>query len=136
MAVQNSEAVRNAELDARETAMGTAPTLEIRTGPPPATTASADSGSVLVTITLPSDWMAAASAGSKAKSGTWQATASATGTAGHYRIKQGATCHEQGTVSQRAADGGSGDLKLDQATAGIVAGQTVTIGTFTWSRAA
>lgn len=136
MAVQNSEAVRNAELDARETAMGTAPTLEIRTGAPPATTASADSGSVLVTITLPSDWMAAASAGSKAKSGTWQATASATGTAGHYRIKQGATCHEQGTVSQRAADGGSGDLKLDQATADIVAGQTVTIGTFTWSRAA
>lgn len=136
MTVQNSDAVRNAELDARESTIGTTPTLEIRTGAPPATCATADSGSVLVTITLPSDWMAAASGGSKAKSGTWQATASATGTAGHYRIKQGATCHEQGTVSQRAADGGTGDLKLDQATAGIVDGQTVTVGTFTWSRAA
>lgn len=136
MTVQNSEAVRNAELDARETAIGTAPVLEIRTGAPPATTASADTGTLLVSITLPSDWMAAAATGSKAKSGTWQATAAATGTAGHYRIKQGATCHEQGTVSQRAADGGTGDMKLDQATADIVAGQTVTVNTFTWSRAA
>lgn len=128
MAYQFSTAMRNAMLDAGETAIGTAPTLEIRSGAVPANCAAADSGTLLASMVLPSDWMAAASGGSKALSGSWSdAAADATGTAGHFRIKQGATCHWQGTVSQRAVDGGTGDLKLDQATAGLVAGQSVTI---------
>lgn len=131
---QFSTTVRNARLDAIESTIGTAPTLEIRTGAAPANCAAADSGTLLVSMALPSDWMAAAASGAKALAGTWQDTAAdATGTAGHYRIKQGATCHMQGTVSQRAADGGSGELQLDQATAGIVAGQQVTISAFTWT---
>jgi len=129
MALQFSTAVRNARLDAIESTISTASTLEIRTGAPPANCGTADSGTVLVTMTLPSDWMAAAASGEKAKSGTWQDTsADATGDAGHFRIKQGGTCHAQGTVSE---DVGAGDMKLAQGTVGIVIGQQVTVSTFT-----
>mgnify|MGYP000992978288 FL=1 len=71
--------------------------------------------------------MAAASGGSKAKSGTWSNTASAAGTAGYFRIydSTGTTCHMQGSVT---ATGGGGDLQLDNVS--IANGQTVTISTF------
>ena len=82
MALQFSVAVRNARLDAIETAIGTAAVLKIRSGAPPANVATADSGTVLATLSLPSDWMAAASGGTKAKAGTWEdASADAAGTA-------------------------------------------------------
>ena len=131
MALQYSTTVRNAELDALETAVGTSPLLKIRSGSAPANCATADSGTVLATMTLPSDWLAAASSGSKAKSGTWQdSSADATGTAGHFRIydSTGTTCHLQGTVT---ATGGGGDLTLDNTS--IASGQTVTISTFSWT---
>jgi hypothetical protein len=127
MAFQFSTSARNAALDAIETATGTAPTLEIRSGAAPATCATADSGTVLATMTLPSDWLAAASGGSKALSGTWQDTsADATGTAGHFRVKQGATCHIQGSIT---ATGGGGDMTLDNTS--IASAQQVTITSFT-----
>ncbi len=127
MAFQFSTAARNAAIDAVETAIGTGPTLEIRSGSAPATCATADSGTVLATLALPSDWLAAASGGSKAISGTWQdLSADATGTAGHFRVKQGATCHIQGSVT---ATGGGGDMTLDNTS--IAAGQQVTVTAFT-----
>lgn len=129
MALQLSAAVRNARLDAIETAIGTSAVLKIRTGAAPADVATADSGTVLVTMSLPSDWMAAASGGSKAKSGTWQdASADASGTAAHFRIyaSDGTTAHLQGTVT---ATGGGGDLELDNTS--IAAGQSVTVTGFT-----
>jgi hypothetical protein len=127
MAFQFSVAARNAALDAIETAAGTAPTLTIRTGSAPADCATANSGTVLVTINLPSDWLGAASGGAKTLLGTWQDTAAdATGTAAHFRINQGATCHLQGTVT---ATGGGGDMTLDNVS--IATGQQVTITAFT-----
>ena len=103
MAFQFSTAARNAALDAIETAIGTAPTLTLRTGADPADCAAADSGTVLATLALPSDWMAAASAGAKALAGSWQdVAADAAGVAAHFRIKQGATCHLQGTEAFQA----------------------------------
>lgn len=127
MALQMSVAVRNAALDAIETTVSTTPTLEVRTGAPPATCATADSGTVLATMTLPSDWMAAASAGAKALSGTWQdASADAAGTAGHFRIKQGATCHLQGTCT---ATGGGGDMTFDNAVFAVA--QQINVTSFT-----
>ena len=129
MAVQLSTSVRNARLDAIETTIGTSAILKIRTGTQPATCATADSGTVLATITLPSDWMAAASAGAKAKSGTWQdSSADATGTAAHFRIYDsgGTTCHIQGTVT---ATGGGGDLTVDNTS--FASGQSFTINSFT-----
>lgn len=87
MTLQLSTTVRNARLDAIESTIGTAPILRIRSGAAPANCGTADSGTVLATMTLPSDWLAAASAGAKAISGTWQDTsADAAGTAAHFRI--------------------------------------------------
>ncbi len=126
MAIQLSVAARNARLDSIETTLGTSPILTIRTGAAPADCAAANSGTVLATITLPSDWAASASSGSKAKSGTWQdVAADNTGTAAHFRIHDSGltACHLQGTVGQ-----GSGDLSLDNTA--LVAGQTVTINSF------
>ena len=127
MAFQFSVAARNAALDAIETAIGAAPTLEIRSGSVPANCAAAATGTVLATISLPSDWLAAASAGAKALLGTWQdASADAAGTAAHFRVNQGATCHVQGTVT---ATGGGGDMTVDNTSFAV--GQQVNITAFT-----
>lgn len=129
MALQLSTTVRNAMLDAVETAAGTSAILKVRSGSAPANCAAADSGTVLATCNLPSDWMSTASAGAKALSGTWQDTsADNTGTAGHFRIydSAGTTCHIQGTVS---ATGGSGDLQVDNVS--FSAGQQFVISAFT-----
>lgn len=129
MTLQYSVAVRNARLDAVETAIGVSAILKIRTGAPPANCATADSGSVLATVNLPSDWMAAASGGTKSKSGTWEDTsADAAGTAAHFRIyaSDGTTCHVQGTVT---ATGGGGDMTVDNTN--FAAGQQFTITSFT-----
>ncbi len=127
MAIQYSVTVNNARLDAIETAISTAPILRIRTGAVPATCATADAGTVLATLTLPSDWMLAASGGSKAKSGTWQDTsADASGTAAHFRIYDsgGTVCHIQGTCGTSGTD-----MILDSVS--FTAGQSFTINTFT-----
>ena len=128
MALQYSVSVRNARLDALETAIGTSPTLEIKSGAAPASCATANSGTVLATLSLPSDWMAAASSGSKAKSGTWEdSSADATGTAGHFRIfSSTGVCHMQGTVT---ATGGGGDMTVDNTS--FAAGQSFTVTAFT-----
>lgn len=113
MALQKSVAVRNAQLDTIESTIGVSAILKIRSGAQPANCAAADSGTVLSTVNLPSDWMAAASSGSKAKSGTWEDTsADAAGTAAHWRIYDsgGTTCHLQGSVT---ATGGGGDMTVD-----------------------
>lgn len=125
MTVQLSTAVRNARLDAIETTISTSAILKIRTGAQPANCAASDSGTVLATLNLPSDWMSAASGGAKAKTGTWEdASADATGTAGHWRLyaSDGTTCHAQGTVT---ATGGGGDLTVDSTS--FVSGQPFTI---------
>jgi hypothetical protein len=127
MAFQFSVAARNAALDAIETAVGTGPTLTIRTGAVPANCGAARTGAVLATLVLPSNWLADASGGSKTLAGTWQdAAADATGTAAHFSIDQGATCHLQGTVT---ATGGGGDMTLDNVS--LATGQQVNVTAFT-----
>jgi hypothetical protein len=126
MSFQFSAAVRNAALDAIESTIGASPTLEIRSGAAPADCAAADSGTVLATIALPADWMAAAAAGAKAMAGTWQdASADAAGTAGHFRIKVGGTCHIQGSCT---ATGGGGDMTIDNPV--LAAGQQFNVTAF------
>jgi hypothetical protein len=66
MGLQYSASVANAKLDAIESTIGTSAVLKIRSGSVEATVATADSGTVLATLNLPSDWMAAASGVSKA----------------------------------------------------------------------
>lgn len=129
MTLQLSAVVRNARLDAIESAIGVSAILKIRSGAPPANCATADSGTVLATLNLPSDYMAAAASGSKAMSGTWEdASADATGTAAHFRLyaSDGTTCHLQGTVT---ATGGGGDMTVDNTS--FAAGQSFSVTAFT-----
>lgn len=127
MTIQYSVTVNNARLDAVETAIGASAILKIRTGAAPANCAAADTGTVLATISLPVDWMAAAASASKAKAGTWQdASADATGTAAHFRIYEttGVTCHIQGTYGTSGTD-------MIGDSVSFTAGQSSTINTFT-----
>lgn len=127
MAIQLAVLTRNARLDAIETEIGTDPILKLRTGAPPATCATADSGTVLCSMTLPTDYLAAAGSGAKAKAGVWSGTAiGGGGTIAHFRIYDsgGSVCHLQGTAAT-----GSGDMSLDNAV--VADGQAITITGFT-----
>lgn len=127
MTIQFSTAVRNARLDAIEAAIGTAPKLSIYTGAAPASCAAAATGTLLMTLTLPSDWEATAAAGAKAISGgPWTGVAVAAGTAGYWRITDtaGTTCHVQGTCGL-----GSGDMQFDNTN--LAVGQLLSVNAFT-----
>ena len=126
MAIQFSVRVRNARLDAIETTIGVSPVLEIRSGAKPINCAAADTGTVLATLALPSDYMSAASAGFKQLLGTWQdLSADATGVAGHFRLKGGGNCDMQGDIT---ATGGGGDMLLDNTS--LATGQQFTVSGF------
>lgn len=134
MALQFSTAVRNAMLDAIETATGTGAVLKVYdlTAGAPANCAAAITGTVLATITLASDWAAAASGGTKAWSSlpVTDSSADGTGIADFFRLfaSDGTTCHEQGTVT---ATGGGGDMTVDNTS--FVIGQTFSVTAYTWT---
>lgn len=126
MTTNLSVAARNAMGDALESTIGTSPIMEIRTGAQPVNCAAADSGTVLSTLTLPSDWLSDAVAGVKSLLGTWEDTsADATGMAGHFRIKDsgGTVAHWQGAVATSGAE-----LNLDNTS--FAAGQPFSITSF------
>lgn len=129
MAIQLSVAVRNARLDAIESTIGTSAKLRLYTGSMPADCATAASGTLVAEMSLPSDWMAAASSGSKALSGTWEdVNANAAGTVGYFRILDsgGTNTGIQGTVT---ISGGGGDMTLDNNV--VALNQKITITSFT-----
>ncbi len=127
MALTYSTAIANAKLDIVESTIGTSAILKIRTGSPPATVADASTGTVLATVSLPSDWMNAASARAKTKTGTWtDASADATGTAGHFEI----TATDGTTVGMRGTVGTTGtDMIVN--TVSFVSGDSFSVTTFT-----
>jgi len=134
MAMQFSVAIRNARANAIETTNGTSAILRVRTGAPPATCATADSGTALATMNLPVDYFTAASAGSMPKLGTWQdAAADAAGTAAHFRLydSAGTTCGLQGTCGQSvilatsALTAANGNVLTFTATTGVIVGLNV-----------
>jgi hypothetical protein len=124
MAIQTSDTVANDGLNAIETTVGASPSLLIFSGAVPANCAAADPAGTLATLTLPSDWLAAAGSRAKALAGTWSGTASggAATAPASWRIKVGATCHMQGTAGV-----GSGDMSFNGS---ITTGQTITVTTF------
>lgn len=133
MAISYSATVKNAKLDQIETTIGTAAILRVYNGTAPATADTALSGNTLLAEgTLPSDYLAAASAGSKAKAGAWTLTGQAgagAGTAGtFFRLfnTAGTVCHMQGTFT---ASGGGGDMTIDNNS--IANAQSITVNTFT-----
>lgn len=130
MAIQLGVVTRNARLDAIETTIGTDPVLVISNGATPGSCAAAFTGTVLASLTLPSDWMGAAANGAKALNGTWQdSSADNSGTAVYFRIYgsngTAGTCHIQGLAGTAV----SSDLVLDSQV--FTAGQSFTITSFT-----
>ena len=121
MTIQLGTTLRNNMVGQYETTIGATPSLILRTGAQPANCAAADAGTALATLVLPSDWMTAPASGAIAKNGTWTVNGAVAGVAGHYRLMQGATCHEQGTVGV----GAGFDLNVDQVN--VAVGQPVTI---------
>lgn len=133
MPFQFSPAARNNWLDSIESTTGVSAILRILTGAPPATTATAQSGTLLVPMTLPSDWMAAASGGTKGLLGVWSGTGVANGTAGYFRLldSAGTTCHIQGTagaatmIPTTATTAATDAVLTFASTSGVVLGQRV-----------
>lgn len=80
--------------------------LYIRTGSPPTNVADADSGTLLATLTLSNTAFGAASSGTATAAAIASDTSvAATGTAGHFRMKNAADVTVlQGTVGTSAAD--------------------------------
>lgn len=131
MAISYSTAVKNARLDAVETTAGTAPLLRVYNGSVPISADAALSGNTLLAQgTLPTDWLANAASGVKAKAGVWALTGqagAASGTAGtFFRIydSAGSVCHIQGTFGATATD-----LTVDNNS--IANAQTVNVNSFT-----
>ena len=126
MSLQFSTAVRNARLNAITSTIGTTPKLLFYSGSVPANCATAASGTLLATLTLPSTWEAAASGGSEAETnGPWTGTVTAAGTIGYFRITDSSgNVHIQGTVGQ-----GAGDMSFDNPA--VAVNQTINVNAFT-----
>lgn len=134
MALQFSTSLRNnmmstnsAITEVWNALLGSSATLTVATGSPPATCATAASGTLLATFTLNSSPFGVASGGAMVLGGlTLSATAGAgsASTPGYFRMLDGsANCHVQGTCAI-----GSGDLSFNGT---ITSGQTVQITGFT-----
>ena len=119
-----SIAAANAQLDALTALLDSGGYIEIREGAPPATCEAGDTGTLLGTLTLSADAFPAAAANTtSANSITGDASADASGTAGHFRAKTvGAVVVIQGDVT---ATSGGGDLELDTVT--INSGDTIDV---------
>lgn len=103
-----SNLIRSAMCDALVDAIDTGGngTIQIRTGSAPTNTTDADSGTLLATLTFSATAFGAASNGvATANSITSDTNVDATGTAAHFRIKNGSgTVIAQGTVGTSGAD--------------------------------
>lgn len=108
--IRYSEKLRNAGLDARVAAIGPSPTLHIRDA----------SGSPLVTMTLPKEWMTPAANGACQKAGQWTGTAGRQGEAASFCIADLEGDHITGDIP--------GHMTLDNPS--IKRGQAVVVGRF------
>lgn len=129
--MQYSVAVNNARLNSIETTIGVSAVMQMRSGAKPANCAAASTGTLIAQLPLPSDWLAAAASGSKAKLGTWEdLSANNAGTLGYFRIFEStiATCHIQGTIT---VTGGGGDMTVNDVV--VLLNQPIEVITFTIS---
>lgn len=101
-------------------------TIAIRTGAQPTNVGDADTGTLLGTLTFSDPAFGAAAAGvATASAITSDTNADASGTAGHFRIKDS----DGNIVADGTCGQGSGDLSFDNAV--IVAGGTIACSSFT-----
>lgn len=122
MAISITAAAANSMAAALATAIGSAATIQIRSGSKPATPETAASGTLLCTVTISGSF--SASGGSITAADPASASPAASGTAGYFRLlTSGATAILDGTVT---ATGGGGDMQLGSTT--ITTGVPVDLG--------
>lgn len=122
MALSISVAAAQAMGAALATDIGSASTIEIRSGAKPATPETAASGTLLATVAISGSFTS--SNGVLTSADPASVTIATTGTAGHFRVKtSGGTAKIDGTVT---ATGGGGDMEL--ATVALSSGATLDLG--------
>lgn len=87
------------------TALGASPFLQLRSGPPEASTSATATGILIVEIPLPSSPFSSPSGGLITKAGSWLANSAGVGVIGHCRFLNNAKteCRMVGTVTQAIA---------------------------------
>lgn len=130
MALQKSTAIRDLQADAIIDTIPAGALVRIYTGAAPANCAAAASGTLLAELALPNP--VGTKSGQVITFGTitGDASADATGTAGHWRVvnSAGTTCYLQGTCGTSGADM---NLNTTSITAGVavdITSWTITIG--------
>ncbi len=95
----------HAWLDRWTTQLGASPFIQLRSGPPKASTAATATGTLIREIALPSSPFTSPFNGVIGKSGTWQSTSGGTGVIGHMLILNNAktVCKWVGSVTQAVA---------------------------------
>ncbi len=125
MAIQYSTSHRTNVASQLNTDIGTSAQIIIYTGSPPANVGTAPSGTALVTLTGNSSAFGTASSGVLTANAITGANATATGTAGYFRINtSGGTAVVQGTCGMSGAD-----MILNNTS--IASGQAVSISSLT-----
>src|SRR5690349_675011 len=120
MALTISAAAAQAMGAALATDIGSAATIEIRTGSKPATPETAATGTLLATVTISGSFTS--SGGALTAADPASVTVAASGTAGYFRLKtSGGTAKIDGTVGTSGAD-------LNLSTTALVSGGTVDLG--------
>ena len=122
MALTVAATASQAMAAALATDIGSAATIEIRTGTKPATPETAATGTLLATVAISGSFTA--SGGTLTAADPASVTVAASGTAGYFRLKtSGGTAKLDGTVT---ATGSGGDMQLS--TTALVSGGTVDLG--------
>lgn len=125
MALTISAAAAQAMATALATDIGSAATLEVRTGAKPATPETAASGTLLATVAISGSFTA--SGGTITAANPAAVAVAASGTAGHFRLKtSGGTAKIDGTVGTSGAD-----LILDNVA--LIAGGSLDLGVPTFT---
>jgi hypothetical protein len=135
MTIQYSTTHRNNNMADITTQLGASGVLKIFTGSAPATCATADTGTLLATLTLGGTFAAAPASGVLTANAITSATAVATGTAGYWRMYPSASTTTnavaQGTVQPQvslttsALTAANGNVLTFAATTGVVTGMAV-----------
>lgn len=124
MALQYSTTHRTNAMTDIATQVGTSGLLKIFTGTPPATCGTADSGTLLATLTCNASAFGSASSGVLTAGAITGATAAGTGTAGYFRVYPSAATTTNAVFQGLVGTSGS-DLNLNSTS--IASGQTVSV---------
>ena len=123
MALTISATAAQAMAAALATDIGSAATIEIRTGSKPATPESTVTGTLLATVAISGSFTA--SGGALTSADPASVTVAASGTAGYFRLKtSGGTAKLDGTVGTSGAD-------MNLSSTSLVSGGTVDLGVVT-----